>query len=110
GELVITRSDAPIMLDFVEEALDEVALTIECEIAVALDLAIGLGRNHWRDRPLIERVDQRISIISFVGEERTRINIFKQRLGASQVMGLSWRQDHVARISQGTDERVDFGG
>ena len=58
--------------------------------------------------PLMEGVDQRISVIGFVGKERTRINIFKQRLGASQVMGLPRRQHQVARISQGIDKRADF--
>ena len=109
-EFVISRGDAPVVFDFVEETFDEIALTVEREIAVALYLAIGLWWNHRRDCPLIESVDQRISVIGFVGEECTRINVFEQRLGASQVMDLPRRQHHLARISQGIDKRVDLGG
>ena len=69
------------MLDFVEEALDKVALAVEREIAVALDLAISLGWNYRRDFPLIECVNQRISVVSFVAEERTRIDIFAAEVG-----------------------------
>ena len=98
------------MLDFVEEPLDEIAFAIEREIAVPLHLAVGLWRNHRRDGPLFERVNQRIGVVSLVGEERARIGIFEQRYGASQVMILPRCQHQVARITQGIDERVDFGG
>ena len=98
------------MLDFVEEALDEIAFAIEHEIAVPLHFAVGLWRNHRRDGSLFERVDQRISVVSLVGEERARIGVFEQRLRASQVMDLPRREQQVARITQGIDECVDFGG
>ncbi len=98
------------MLDFVEEPLDEISLAIEREITIALHLAVGFWRDHWSDCPLIECVDQRIGVVSLVAEERMRIGIFEQRLRASQVMVLPWRQHQVARITQGIDKRVDFGG
>jgi hypothetical protein len=37
------------LLNFIEEALDEVAFAVECEIAIALSLSIGFGRNYGRD-------------------------------------------------------------
>ena len=110
SEFIIARGDGPIMLDFVEESLDEIALAIEREITIALHLAVGFWRDHWSDCPLIECVDQRIGVVSFVAEKRTRIGIFEQRVRASQVMVLPWRQHQVARITQGIYERVDFGG
>ena len=75
-----------------------------------LHLTVFLWWDHWSDCPLIECVDQRIGVVSLVADERTRIGIFEQRLRASQVMVLPWRQHQVARITQGIDERVDFGG
>ena len=98
------------MFDFVEEALDEIALAIEREIAIALRLAVGFWRDHRSDGPLIECDDQRIGVIRLIADERTRIGIFEQRLRASQVMGLPWRQHQAAGITQGIDERVDLGG
>jgi hypothetical protein len=41
------------VFDFVEEALDEIALTIEHEITIALQLAVGLWPDHWNDCPEI---------------------------------------------------------
>ena len=46
SELVVARGDAAVMLDFVEEALDEIALAIS-RITVARHLAVGLWRDHW---------------------------------------------------------------
>jgi hypothetical protein len=33
------------MLEQIEEALDQIAFTIECEVALPLDVSVGLGRN-----------------------------------------------------------------
>jgi hypothetical protein len=38
--LLVARGDGPKMLDYIEEPLDEVALGIEREVAIAFDLAI----------------------------------------------------------------------
>ena len=110
SEFIVARGDGTIVFDFVEEALDEIALAIEREIAIPLHLAVGFWRDHRSDGSLIECVYQRIGVVSLVADERTRIGIFEQRLRASQVMVLPWRQHQVARITQGIDKRVDFGG
>ena len=110
SEFVVARGDGAIVLDFVEEPLNKISLAIERVIAIALHLAVGFWRDHWSDCPLVECVDQRIGVVSLVADERTRIGIFEQRLSASQVMVLPWRQHQAARIAQGIDESVDFGG
>ena len=110
SEFVVARGDGPVMLDFVEEALDEIALTIGRKIAIALHPAVGFWRDHRGDCALIECVDQRIGVVSLVADERARIGIFKQRLRASQIMVLPRRQHQATGITQGIDERVDFGG
>src|SRR5260370_9213966 len=109
SEFVVARGDGPVVFDFVEEALDEIALAIEHEIAIALRLAVGFWRDHRSDGSLIECVDQRIGVVSLVADERPWIDIFEQRSRASQVMFLPWRQHQVTGITQRIDERVDFG-
>jgi hypothetical protein len=42
------------VFDFVEEALDEIALAIEHEITSTLHFAVGLWRDHRNDCALIE--------------------------------------------------------
>jgi len=49
GEFVVARRDGREVLNFIEEALDEIALAVECEIAIALGLSIGFGGNYGRD-------------------------------------------------------------
>jgi len=77
SEFVVARGDSSVMLDFVEEPLNEIALAVECEITIALHLAIGFWRDHCSDCPPIECVDQRICVVGLVADESTRIGIFE---------------------------------
>ena len=97
------------MLEFVEEALDEIAFAVERVVACALHFTVGLGRNHWGDLSSREGVEQRIGIVSLVAEEGARVGVFEQRFGACQVVVLPRRQHQFDRIAQGINERVDFG-
>lgn len=51
-EFVIACGDSTKVLEFVEEALDEITLAIEGKIARQGRGAAGVGRNHWGDLPL----------------------------------------------------------
>jgi hypothetical protein len=51
GELVVTCCDSAKVLEFVEEALDEVALAIEGEITRRRNRAAWVGRNDRGDLP-----------------------------------------------------------
>ena len=97
------------MLEFVEEALDEVTFAIKREIASSRRLAVGFWRNHRGDPSLSESVDQRISVVSLIAKQGTRIDTVDQLLRTSQIVGLSRRQHQFDRITQGIDEGVDFG-
>ena len=97
------------MLEFVEEALDEVAFAIEREVAIPRRSPIGFWRNHRGDSPLSERIDQRISVVSLVAKQGIWIDAVDQLLRTSQIVGLSRCQHQFDRIAQGIDEGVDFG-
>jgi len=43
SEFVVARGDGAVVFDFIEEALDEIALAIEHEIAIALRLRLLLA-------------------------------------------------------------------
>jgi hypothetical protein len=97
------------MLEFIEEALDEVTFAIEREIASPRCLTVGFWRNHRDDSSLRECVDQWISVVSLIAKQGFWIGAVDQLLRTSQIVGLSRRQHQFDRITQGIDQRVDFG-
>jgi len=109
GEFVVTRRDSAKVLEFIEEALDEVALAIEGEVAWQRDRAAGMGRNDRSDLPVGEGFDEGISVIGLVTDQSRWIGVLKQRLCTSEVAGLPWRKHQLDRIAQRIDERVDLG-
>ena len=110
GELVVACGDGSEVFDFVEKSLDEVAFAVERVVAGPLGFAIRLGWNDWGDSPFSQAVDERVGVVGLVGEQSLRIDALDERLGASQIVGLSRRELQFDGISQGVDERVDFGG
>ena len=109
-EFVVAGGDSAKVLEFVEEALDQIAFAIEYEVAVPRSLAIGGWRNHRADLPPVESLDQPIGIVSLVADQSLRIDVFDQRLCASQIVGLPGREPQHDGVAKGIDQRVDFGG
>jgi hypothetical protein len=110
GEFVVARGDGAKVLEFIEEALDEIALAIERKVASPRDLSVGLRRDHRGDLSLCESIEQCIGIVSLVAEQGLRVGPFEQRLCASQIMGLAGREHHVDGIAERIDQDMDFGG
>ena len=108
-ELVVACGDGAKVLEFVEETLDEMAFTIEREVAIPRRFAIGFWRNHRGNSSLSESVNQRIGVVSLVAKQGLRISAVDQLLRASQIVGLSWREHQFDRIAQSIDKRMDFG-
>ena len=97
------------VLEFIEEALDEIALAVESEVTGRRRLAVGFGRNHRGDLSLGQRIAKRIGVVCLVADESLRIGSFEQRLRASQIMGLTRREHHIDGIAERIDEDVNFG-
>jgi hypothetical protein len=108
GEFVITGRDGSKMLEFVEEALDQVAFSVKCEIGRAWRYPIRLGWDDRRDPAVFEDLDQAIGIVSLVGEESLRIDLIEQRFGLREVGGLAGRQRDGGRIAECIRNRMDF--
>ena len=108
GEFVVPCGDGAKVLEFVEEALDEIAFAVERVVTCTLYFTVGLGRDHGDDFPSREGVEQRIGIVSLVADQGVRIGAIDQRLRASQIVDLPWREHQFDRIAKGIDERVDF--
>jgi len=110
GELVVACGDGAKVLEFIEEALDQVALAIKREVAGTRFLAVGFGWNHRRDVAPLERFDEGVGIEGLVAKQRPWLDTFQQRLCASQIVCLASREHHLDRIAKRVDNSVDFGG
>ena len=71
---------------------------------------MGFWGNHRGDSPLSEDLDQRIGVVSLVAQQCIWNGIVDERLGASEIMSLAWREHQLDGIAQGVDEHVNFGG
>ena len=108
-EFVITGGDGAELLEFAEEPLDQIALTIEGEIGFARGHAVGFWRNDWRNPACVERADQGVGIVSFVGQKGFGVDLFEQRLGLRDVGRLPGRQRQGNWIADGIDDCMNFG-
>ena len=108
GEFVVARGDGPKVLEFVEEALDEIAFAVEREIAISRGLAVGLWRNDGDDLALVERIDQRISIVSLVCRSGPADRRHRSMALRKPDRGLARREHHLDRIAEGIDEHDGF--
>ena len=109
GELIVSGRDGAVLLEFAEEALDEIALAVQCEVGLARLAAIGLRRDDRCYATLLKRLDQRVAVVAFVGQERVGldpiIDLIEQRNGLIDIGGLAGRE----RQRHGIAKRVDYG-
>ena len=106
---LVARGDASELFDVIEEAPNQIALGIECEVAVALDLAVRLRRNDNFDRAGFEAGDEAVGVIAFVAEKCTGLDLGGQGFGLRDVKDLSASEAQREGIAASIDDHVDFG-
>ncbi len=92
GSFFVARCDASKVLDVIEETLDQIVFSVECEVALALDFAMGLGRDHDSDAAPFEALDKTVGVIPFVGKQRAGLQVFRERFGLGDVVDLAFGQ------------------
>jgi len=110
GEFIVSGGDGTKVLEFVEEALDEIALAVKREVARPRRFAVGLWGNHRSDVALGEFIEQRIGVIGLVADQGLWIGSGEQGLHACQIVSLTWRQHQIDGIAERIDKGVNFGG
>lgn len=108
GELVVTCCDRPETLEFTEEPLDEVTFAIEGEVGFALYASVGIVWYDRSDAPFVQGLDQGVGVVSLVGEERFRFDLFEQRCCLGQIMYLARGERQGDGITQSVDDGVYF--
>jgi len=108
GEFVIVGRDGAKVLEFVEEALNEVTLAIEGKIAEQRRGAARVRRNHGGDLPVREGLNEGVGVVCLVGDERSWIGMLEQRLAASEIVVLSLRENELDEFAESIDQSVNF--
>jgi hypothetical protein len=98
------------VLQFAEEALDEVTFFVECLAEACLTFAVGFGRNVWFGALAFDQGADAIGVIGLVGDEdRAGAQAIQQGVGRRCVMGVTSGKAEPDRQSLGIDERMDLG-
>ena len=108
GGFLVAGCDGPEMLDGIEEALDEIALGVKREVAVAFDLAVGFWRDDRGDGAYFQARDEAAGVITLVGEKGSGLDFGGQRFGLRDVVNLAAGEAERQGISQGIDDGMDF--
>src|SRR3954464_9599740 len=107
GALVLAGRRGPVLRQFDEEVLDQVAGLVEVLVVRAQLLAVRLGRDHGRLACLRERLEHSLlGIIGLVGDQRGSGEVGQQSIGTFEVVRLPRREGEAGRVA----ERVARGG
>ena len=98
------------LFEFTEEILDQVVRLVERLIELAGRCSVLPRRDHSGFPGTRERFENTlIGIIGLVGDQHLGAHLRQQRVGADQIIGLSWGQQEAQRVAEGVDQSVDFG-
>ena len=98
------------MFELVEEALDEIAFTVEGEVARARGFSVGFGGDDGGDRSIVEGGDEGVGVEGLVSDQSAGIDGFDQRFSTNEIVILARAEYDLDRIAKGVDERVNLGG
>ena len=103
------RKETSVMLDFVEEALDQMSLLVQMFVVRSLFLAVFSRRYHRFGLFLSNLLQKGVRIIGTVGDRTLKLVVCNQIFRLGEVMPLAARQKKAQRIAQGVYARMDFG-
>jgi hypothetical protein len=91
-QFVETREDTAEMLDLVDKAFDQVPLTIQPAVVIALLFGALVRRNDGNRPVLDDPIDQRLPSIAAIRNHILPLQTFQQRLRLGAFMRLSGGQ------------------
>lgn len=97
------------MLEFAEEALDSVTLSVKMFVAGALNLAVALGWDDDLRSALDHGVGETVGIVTLVGDDGIRLEALDQLLSQGDVVALARRTDEADGKTQSVNCGMDFG-
>src|SRR5215510_11629653 len=108
-ELIKTRKQAAIMLDFVHETLDQGSFAVAPGVIVSRLFPV-LARRNDRDRTVIDdKSDQIVVVIAAITQDILADFLSQQGLGLGTLMAFAARQDKTQGFAQPISFDMDFG-
>lgn len=108
--LVIPSRHAAMLFDSIDEPLDQVSSLVQVVVKNSRLLSVHLGRDHRLGPFGFDRLDQRITIVCLVRDDRRRRVTLQERFGLSDIRLLSGSQADFHGQAQTTYGQVDFRG
>ena len=109
GELVVSRGDAPPILEPAEATFDDVAVLVGLLVMVDFLLAVGFAGNDSLDALFFKKRSDDIGVIGFIGEELLDAGDQAHTFfGHHTIGGVSGREDEGPGPAEFVDDRVDL--
>jgi hypothetical protein len=110
SQLLVACGDASIAFQFLEEALDEVALDVQLFVERTRVFAVLFRRDH-RDASLFaQALEEAVAVVASVGEELGVGHVFGERLGDRVIVALPFGELKLDRVSEGVHASVNLCG
>ena len=106
----VAGRDASELFDELKETLDQVALGVEGEVAIASDLAVRPWRDDRLDGSHFEALDEGVGVVALVGEEGIGLRFSREGFSLGDIVDLAAGEAERQRVAQGVDNHVDLGG
>ncbi len=101
--------DASEVFDLAEEALDQVAILVDCCVKATPLGGCGSTRNDGLCSGCCDSVHGTPTVIALVGQNMTCRQPFEQSLDLGDVVAFAAGQDEANRIAQGIGCRMNLG-
>lgn len=102
-------SDASELLEFGKEALDQIAIAVLVLAECPLIFSVCFRRNDGLGVFAVDIREQRISVVSFVGQDRAWLHLLYQCLCLCYVGDLSAGEREARQLAQPFDTGMDLG-
>jgi len=107
-ELIKTREDPTVMLDFVHKTLDQGSLPVAPGVVGSGFFPVLAGGNDW-DCPLVgDKSKQFIAVVTAIGQDILPDFLAQQALSLGNVVTFTTRQEETQRVAQSIGFDMDF--
>ena len=107
-EFIEAGEDSSEVFYFIEESLYGISFFVKVFVVVSLDFAVGFWGDDRLNSKLFQEFEKPVRIKGLVGQERLDVEVFQQRQGGAQIMGITRGQQKAQRIPQCIHNRIDF--